>query len=226
MSWQATAWAEKQKTGAPARKVLLMILANYADENGLCWPSQARLADGTEQSIDTVQRHLRKLAADGHIKIWKRARFGGRWPGHNYQLAMPSRNLRPGECPDASKNLVRPNGASKSGLVAARTGPQRESPPGRKAMRSKYPKNHHIEPSTQNSSSPHVERPQATKKTRTEIQKIESEVVSIIGNGDIEKGWNKFSDLNGWQRKALVDAHTRGVLDAAEIVRITDGGGV
>jgi hypothetical protein len=52
MSWQATAWAEKQVTGSPARKVLLLVLANYADEDGICWPSQETLAKGTEQSLD------------------------------------------------------------------------------------------------------------------------------------------------------------------------------
>jgi len=93
MSWQGTAWAEKQKTGSPARKVLLLVLANYADEYGRCWPSQATLSEGTEQSIDTVQRQLRKLAADGHISTEKRQRRGGHWPAHAYQLNMPNRRI-------------------------------------------------------------------------------------------------------------------------------------
>ena len=69
MSWQATAWAERKKTGSPARKVLLLVLASYADEFGVCWPSQEVLANGTEQSLDTVQRQLRKLADMGIISV-------------------------------------------------------------------------------------------------------------------------------------------------------------
>jgi Helix-turn-helix domain len=88
MSWQATAWAERQTTGSPARKVLLLILANYADEDGICWPSQETLAKGTEQSLDTVQRQLRKLAAIGLIAVAVRPQGRGRWPGRTYKLNM------------------------------------------------------------------------------------------------------------------------------------------
>src|ERR1017187_996705 len=88
MSWQATAWAERQRTGSPARKVLLLILANYADEHGLCWPSQELLAFGTEQSLDTVQRQLRKLTAAGIISVAVRPQGRGRWPGRTYKLNM------------------------------------------------------------------------------------------------------------------------------------------
>ena len=61
MSWKATAWAIRQTTGSSGRKVLLLALANYADEHGVCWPSQETLARNTEQSVDTVQRQLKKL---------------------------------------------------------------------------------------------------------------------------------------------------------------------
>jgi pyocin large subunit-like protein len=88
MSWQATAWAERQRTGSPARKVLLLILANYADEHGLCWPSQELLAYGTEQSLDTIQRQLRKLTAAGIISVAVRPQGRGRWPGRTYKLNM------------------------------------------------------------------------------------------------------------------------------------------
>jgi hypothetical protein len=120
MSWQATAWAERQKTGSPARKVLLLVLANYADANGLCWPSQATLAEGTEQSIDTVQRQLRKLEADGHIQREKRVRAGGLWPGHTYRLNMSTE-------PQSAARSEPPPGRNEHGHRAAMstvTGPQ------------------------------------------------------------------------------------------------------
>lgn len=90
MSWQATAWAERQVTGSPSRKVLLLVLANYADEFGICWPSQEVLAKGTEQSLDTVQRQLRRLAEMGLIAVAVRPQGRGRWPGRTYKLNMPA----------------------------------------------------------------------------------------------------------------------------------------
>lgn len=72
MSFQAMAWAASQTTGAPARKALLMAIANYADEKGVCWPSRETLADDSEQSVDSVDRHLRELEASGFIKRSKR----------------------------------------------------------------------------------------------------------------------------------------------------------
>jgi hypothetical protein len=120
MRWQATAWAEKQKTGSPARKVLLLVLANYADATGRCRPSQATLAEGTEQSIDTVQRQLRKLEADGHIRREKRVRAGGHWPGHRYILNMHT------------EPQIAARSKSDLAMDSAATGPQRARPPGRK----------------------------------------------------------------------------------------------
>jgi hypothetical protein len=88
MSWQATAWAERQKTGSSSRKALLLVLANYADKNGYCWPSQEALAAGAEQSVDTVHRNSRRLESDGFVSIEVIKRKGGRWPRLAYRLAM------------------------------------------------------------------------------------------------------------------------------------------
>src|SRR5262245_26467190 len=88
MSWRATAWAEKQKTGSPGCKLLLLVLANYADERGLAWPSQRTLSEGTEQSVDTVQRNTKRLVNGGFITAVKIPRAGGQWPSLGYQLNM------------------------------------------------------------------------------------------------------------------------------------------
>lgn len=72
MSWQATAWALRQRAGSPAAKLVLLALANYADAAGMCWPSQERLATDTEQSVRTVQRHVDALVKGGLIRMEKR----------------------------------------------------------------------------------------------------------------------------------------------------------
>lgn len=67
MSFQASAWAAKQRAGNPSAKAVLYGLANYAGFDGVCWPSQKTLADDTEQSIDSVQRRLKELEQRGLI---------------------------------------------------------------------------------------------------------------------------------------------------------------
>jgi hypothetical protein len=88
VSWQATAWAAKQRTGSAARKVLLLVLANYADEHGICWPSQETLKVETELSEDTIQRHCKHLVRLGLLKVSRRRRKSGTWGGKIYQLNM------------------------------------------------------------------------------------------------------------------------------------------
>ncbi|WP_210482720.1 helix-turn-helix domain-containing protein [Microvirga antarctica] len=85
MSFQAMAWAAAQKTGSPARKALLLAIANYADEDGVCWPSRETLADDSEQSVDSVDRHLRELEASGFIRRTSR---GGRRPDGGEQSKL------------------------------------------------------------------------------------------------------------------------------------------
>jgi len=90
MSWQATAWAINQKTGSTRRKALLLALANYADENGVCWPSQERLARNTEQSMDSIQRHSDALEKSKVLKREPLPKRRGQYAGYRYYLAMHS----------------------------------------------------------------------------------------------------------------------------------------
>ena len=43
MSFQAMAWAIKQKAGDSGCRLLLLVLSNYADEDYRAWPSQTLL---------------------------------------------------------------------------------------------------------------------------------------------------------------------------------------
>lgn len=59
MSFQAMSWATKLKVGNATGKAILLVLANYADENGACFPSQKRLSEECECSVATVARWLK-----------------------------------------------------------------------------------------------------------------------------------------------------------------------
>lgn len=93
MSVEAIAWALSVRTGNPSAKFVLVALANYADQTGICWPSQKLLAEQTEQSVDTVQRRLSELVEVGLVARSRRQTkrgLGGR-ASDIYQLLM----LRP-----------------------------------------------------------------------------------------------------------------------------------
>ena len=86
MSFQAMAWAVKQKL--PSReKFILIMLANYADENGICWPSNGRLCDDTGMSKNTLLAGLRGLAELGIVEIIKRSEDGYTLP-NKYRLQI------------------------------------------------------------------------------------------------------------------------------------------
>lgn len=58
-----------------ARKLVLMKLADNADDNGFCWPSYKHLAQQCEMSRRTVMRHVDDLMLTGFVK--KTVRKGG-----------------------------------------------------------------------------------------------------------------------------------------------------
>jgi hypothetical protein len=88
MSVDALSWAKKQRTGSPAAKCTLMMLADYANEHGVCWPSQETLARETEQSVDSVQRQLKALEALRLIERSGRGLRNGRRAVTLYSLSM------------------------------------------------------------------------------------------------------------------------------------------
>jgi len=55
------------KVGSAIRKLILLKLADNADDSGRCWPSQSYLMDVCEISERTLRDHLRKLEEDGFI---------------------------------------------------------------------------------------------------------------------------------------------------------------
>lgn len=71
MSFQAMAWALKQPAKT-AEKFLLLVIANYADEQGRAWPSVETLARDTGMSRATVKRSMKKLEEAGYVRRHKR----------------------------------------------------------------------------------------------------------------------------------------------------------
>lgn len=102
MSIQALNWVLKQdwieNSGA---KFVLMILANYADEDGVCYPSQSTIARLTAMSERTVRNHLTWLADDAKVITRSLRRAPGGFRSTDvYQL-----NLRPRSKAKGTKEL-------------------------------------------------------------------------------------------------------------------------
>jgi hypothetical protein len=63
-------------------------VGDYADDTGCCWPGQDTLKNDTEQSLDTIQRQLKKLEGLGLIRKIIRPMGPGRWSSRTYFLNL------------------------------------------------------------------------------------------------------------------------------------------
>ena len=69
MSFEAMAWAVKQKTANSGQKLVLMMLADYSNsETGQCNPSHTKLAEKCCMSVASVKRHIEDLEGLGFLK--------------------------------------------------------------------------------------------------------------------------------------------------------------
>ncbi|CSQ46651.1 replication protein [Shigella sonnei] len=68
MSMNLMAKAMNIKVGNPLRKLILIKLADNANDNGECWPSYQHVADQCEVSRSTVKSHIRALEEMGLLK--------------------------------------------------------------------------------------------------------------------------------------------------------------
>lgn len=55
--------------GGPISKLVLVRLADRANENCVCWTGKERLAKDCGLSVGAVKKHLRELEAEGHISV-------------------------------------------------------------------------------------------------------------------------------------------------------------
>lgn len=75
MSMTLMVKALKTKVGNPLRKLVLLKLADNANDQGECWPSYQYIADQCEMSKRSVMIHITKLIEDGFLR--KEHRIGG-----------------------------------------------------------------------------------------------------------------------------------------------------
>lgn len=74
----------------PASKLLLLVLADHADDYGRCWPSRNRVAEKAGVTGRTVTRMLEGLAAAGFLEVENR-------PGRTHLYRVLPGALDPGQ---------------------------------------------------------------------------------------------------------------------------------
>lgn len=80
-------WAWRQAL-APTVKLVLMSLADAADDHGVCWPSLPTVARKCNISPRTVRRLIRELVAGGLLRCEPRFRHDGSSSSNRYTLAL------------------------------------------------------------------------------------------------------------------------------------------
>lgn len=89
MSIAAMNWAWAQAL-PPSSKLILMSLADAADETGLCWPRIRVIAKKCCVSERTVQRVIKEFERDGVLIVQRHYRDNGAQTSNRYQMQIGS----------------------------------------------------------------------------------------------------------------------------------------
>lgn len=87
MSITAREWALRQAL-APVHKFVLVVLADAADDQGVCWPRISTVAEKVGVSTRTVQRAVQHLARHKLVSVEPRLRSDGSSSSNRYRLKL------------------------------------------------------------------------------------------------------------------------------------------
>lgn len=126
-------WAQRTTFGSPTRKVLMLLVADYADEDWSCYPGQATLAERTELGERTVRRLLAELEEEGWLRRERRQRPDGYRTSDRIFILRDGPSEQPATvaAPDLPANEAapyRPPDAALPASVAAQEEPSVEPP--------------------------------------------------------------------------------------------------
>lgn len=72
MSFTLVAEVMRTKVGSPLKKIILMKLADQANDEGICWPSYRTISESCEICKRSVIKHIRELEDMGFLRIERR----------------------------------------------------------------------------------------------------------------------------------------------------------
>ena len=99
----------------PTQKLLLLALADNADDSGACWPSLKSLASKCEVTSRTIQRAIKEFEACGLLAVTSRYAGNGRQTSNAYRLILTGYPVK--MSPPASAHRAEDDKLSPSPLV-------------------------------------------------------------------------------------------------------------
>jgi len=132
MSWAREVMPEMPESIKAGPRLLLLLMADYANEQGVCWPSVRRLADEMACSMRTVQRAIEALVEQGVMTVVARKTPSGRQTSNFYRLAMGDDQQQPQAAdepsPEELEALMAGNDEEEPPAEPATAPPQAEHP--------------------------------------------------------------------------------------------------
>ena len=87
MSIKIMSWVLDHSPSEGKARLVHVVLADHANDDGLCWPSQKKIANRAGCSIEHVRVTIKQMVADGYVEIVKASTREGE--SHQYQLKVP-----------------------------------------------------------------------------------------------------------------------------------------
>lgn len=115
MSVFASAWAWERKLPTATQKLILLACADAADDNGVFWLRQKRIATKCGTCAKTVQRTLREFERSGLLTKSERFREDGGRSSNKYTLLLPTPSTLRTNSPEGGGDNKSPGGKSPGG---------------------------------------------------------------------------------------------------------------
>lgn len=115
MSIKIMSWVFDYSPYQGKARLVHLVLADHANDEGMCWPSQSVIARRAGCSVETVRITVKQMITDGYLQIVEPSSREG--SAHTYQLIVP------GWKPQSPENLGSPSGKGRGPQVSRETSP-------------------------------------------------------------------------------------------------------
>jgi DNA-binding transcriptional regulator YhcF (GntR family) len=104
---------------SPGPKLIMMALADAADDDGVCWPSVARLASKCCVSTRTVRRVIQEFTVNGLLMVTSRFSATGRQKSNGYRLQLSNKRYHDKLSPSLSIAKTEDDNLSRTRMTSA-----------------------------------------------------------------------------------------------------------
>lgn len=213
MSMNLMAQAMSIKVGNPLRKLVLIKMADNANDKGECWPSYQHIADHCECSKSAVKAHITALIKMGLLS--KENRLGvNNGKGNTSNIYMLTLDT------PVSPESIAPRASKSTGVAGENTGGASENTapvsPAGTPCGTTWHQNQSLEPKDKNPSCPVAPQPDESDDERFLSRHPEAVVFSAK-----KKIWGSAEDLKcaEWIRSRIVKLYEQAAESDGEVAR-------